>query len=137
MVRLVISLHSVVLQERTKTEIKAKAKVKANIVEEIEDADDLCAMISECNLVGNPKKWFLDTGSTRYICSAKEAFATYTHVNFDENLFMGNTATARIAGTGSNVKNDIRQGVDFEQCTACSYYYEEFSFYYTANYEWV
>ncbi|XP_049390257.1 uncharacterized protein LOC125854718 [Solanum stenotomum] len=35
---------------------KDKDKGKANIVEEMEDADDLCAMISKCNLVGNPKE---------------------------------------------------------------------------------
>ena len=66
----------------------------------MEDADDLCAMISESNLVGNRKEWFLDSGSTRHICSAKEVFATYTPTEYDEDLFMGNTATARIAGTG-------------------------------------
>ncbi|XP_015167796.1 uncharacterized protein [Solanum tuberosum] len=38
-------------------------------------------------------------GSTRHICSAKEAFATYTSAEFNEDLFMGNTTT-RIAGTG-------------------------------------
>ena len=64
------------------------------------DADDLCAMRSECNLVGNPKEWFLDSGATRHICSAKEAFATYTPAEYNEDLFMGNTTIARIAGTG-------------------------------------
>ena len=77
---------------------KGKGKIQANIVEEMEDTDDLCAMISECNLVGNPKEWFLDSGATRHIFSAKKAFATYTPAEYD--LFMGNTATTRIAGTG-------------------------------------
>ena len=44
--------------------------------------------------------WFLDSGATRHICSTKEAFATYTPAEYDEDLFMGNTATAKIAGTG-------------------------------------
>ena len=65
----------------------------------MEDADDLCAMISECNLVENPKEWFLDLGATRHICSTKEPFATYTPAEYNEDLFMGNTATASIAGT--------------------------------------
>ena len=43
---------------------------------------------------------FLDSGATRHICSAKEAFATYTRAEYDEDLFMGNTATSRIAGIG-------------------------------------
>ena len=63
----------------------------------MEDADDLCAMISECNLVENSKVWFLDLVVTRHICSAKEAFATCTPAEYDEDLFMGNTTTARIA----------------------------------------
>ena len=40
------------------------------------------------------------SGAIRHICSAKEAFATYTPDEYNEDLFMGNTATARIAGTG-------------------------------------
>ena len=63
----------------------------------MEDADDLCAMISECNLVGNSKEWFLDSGVTRHICFAKEVFATYTSAEYAKDLFMGNTAIARIA----------------------------------------
>ncbi|KAL3339254.1 hypothetical protein AABB24_028076 [Solanum stoloniferum] len=42
---------------------KDTGKSQANIVEEMKDANDLCAMISECNLVGNPKEWFLDSGA--------------------------------------------------------------------------
>jgi len=67
---------------------KDKGKSQANIVEKMKDVDNLCAMISECNLVGNPKEWFLDSGATRHICSEKEAFATYTPAEFDEDLFM-------------------------------------------------
>ena len=66
----------------------------------MEDVDDLCAKILECNLVGNPKEWFLDSGATRHICSAKKAFGMYTPAEYDEDLFMGNTVTTRIAGTG-------------------------------------
>ncbi|XP_069143283.1 uncharacterized protein [Solanum lycopersicum] len=76
---------------------KGKGKSQANIVEKMEDADDLCAMISECNLVGNSKEWFLDSCATRRICSAKAAFATYAPAEYNEDLFMGNTTTARIA----------------------------------------
>ncbi|XP_069145526.1 uncharacterized protein [Solanum lycopersicum] len=39
---------------------KGKGKNQENIVERMEYADDLCAMISKCNLVENPKEWFLD-----------------------------------------------------------------------------
>ncbi|XP_069150843.1 uncharacterized protein [Solanum lycopersicum] len=79
---------------------KGKGKSQANIVEKMEDADDLCAMILECNLVGNLKECFIDLGATRHICSAKQAFTTYTPGEYNEDLFMENTATTRIAGTG-------------------------------------
>ena len=32
---------------------KGKGKSQANIVEKMKDVDDLCAMISDCNLVGS------------------------------------------------------------------------------------
>ena len=35
---------------------EGKGKCQANIVKKMEDTDDLCAMISKCNLVGNPKE---------------------------------------------------------------------------------
>ena len=60
----------------------------------------MTCVISECNLVGNPKEWFLDSGATRHIYSAKEAFTTYTPAEYNEDLFMENTTTARIAGIG-------------------------------------
>ena len=65
----------------------------------MEDADDLCAIILVCNLVGNPKEQFLDSGVTRHIFSTKEAFSTYTSTKINKNLIMGNTTT-RIARNG-------------------------------------
>ena len=48
-----------------------KKKNEANIVDEItqEVSDiDLCAVVSEVNLVGsNPKEWWLDTGATQHV----------------------------------------------------------------------
>ncbi|XP_060170992.1 uncharacterized protein LOC132601970 [Lycium barbarum] len=67
---------------------KEKNKGQANMVE---DVDDLCAMLSECNLVGNPKEWWLDSGATQHVCAVKEAFTTYTPTGPDEELYMGNT----------------------------------------------
>ncbi|XP_070057601.1 uncharacterized protein [Nicotiana tomentosiformis] len=55
---------------------KDKKKGQDNIVEKNDDIDDLCAMLPECNLVGNPKEWWIDSGSTRHVCVVKEAFLT-------------------------------------------------------------
>ncbi|XP_060178171.1 uncharacterized protein LOC132608115 [Lycium barbarum] len=79
---------------------KDKGKGQANMVEKNDDMDDLCAMLSECNLVGNPKEWWLDSGATRHVCAVKEAFATYAPAGSEEELFMGNTATAKVEGYG-------------------------------------
>ena len=39
---------------------------------------NLCAVISEVNLVGsNPKQWWVDTGATRHVCSERNMFTTY------------------------------------------------------------
>ncbi|XP_060182875.1 uncharacterized protein LOC132612805 [Lycium barbarum] len=79
---------------------KDKGKGQANVVEKNDDMNDLCAMLSECNLVGNPKEWWLDSGATRHVCAVKEAFATYAPARPEEELFMGNTAIAKIEGYG-------------------------------------
>ncbi|XP_075092618.1 uncharacterized protein LOC142172853 [Nicotiana tabacum] len=71
---------------------KDKKKGQANMVEKHDDVNDLCAMLSECNLVGNPKEWWIDSGATRHVCAVKEAFATYTPVGPDETISMGNAA---------------------------------------------
>ncbi|XP_070050118.1 uncharacterized protein [Nicotiana tomentosiformis] len=79
---------------------KDKKKGQANIVEKNDDIDDLCAMLSECNLVGNPKEWWIYYGATRHVCAVKEAFATYSTVGPKEELSMENTATTKIEGYG-------------------------------------
>ncbi|XP_070017891.1 uncharacterized protein [Nicotiana sylvestris] len=79
---------------------KDKKKGHANIVEKNDDIDHLCAMLSEYNLVGNPKEWWIDYGATRHVCAVKETFATYSTAGPEEELFMGNTATTKIEGYG-------------------------------------
>ncbi|XP_070022060.1 uncharacterized protein [Nicotiana sylvestris] len=77
-----------------------KKKGQANMVEKHEDVDDLCAMLFECNLVGNTKEWWIDSGATHHVCAIREAFATYAPVGPEETLSMGIAATAKIEGYG-------------------------------------
>lgn len=49
--------------------------------------DDLCAMILECNLIGDQKKWFLTLMSLRHVWSIKETFASYAPIRPDKELF--------------------------------------------------
>ena len=56
---------------------KKRQKMQANVVEKISNGVDdinLIAVISECNMVGNPKEWWIDTGATRHICANRSMF---------------------------------------------------------------
>ncbi|XP_070036035.1 uncharacterized protein [Nicotiana tomentosiformis] len=79
---------------------KDKKKVKANIVEKNDNIDDLCVMLSEYNLVENSNECWIDSGATRHVCVAKEAFVTYSTARPEENIFIGNTITTKIEGYG-------------------------------------
>ena len=74
-----------------------KKKDQANLNE---DMDFLCAMLSECNLVGNPKEWWMDSGATRHVCSNRELFSSYIVAGQGETICMANSATTKIEGTG-------------------------------------
>ncbi|XP_019242644.1 PREDICTED: uncharacterized protein LOC109222783, partial [Nicotiana attenuata] len=38
----------------------------------------------ECNLVGNPREWWIDLGATRHVCANKELFTSYAPAGPDE-----------------------------------------------------
>lgn len=61
---------------------------------------NLSAIILECNLIGNSKEWFVDSGATRHICANKWIFSNYKPATQEEQLFMGNSSTSRIEGKG-------------------------------------
>ncbi|XP_019238857.1 PREDICTED: uncharacterized protein LOC109218918 [Nicotiana attenuata] len=52
-----------------RTSKKDKKKRQANMIEKNDEIDDLCAMFSECSLVGNPREWWIDSGETRHVCA--------------------------------------------------------------------
>lgn len=85
-----------------------------------EDIDDLCAMLYECNLVGNPKEWWIDSGNTHHVYAVREAFSTYAPGGPEETLSMKNTVTAKIEGHGKIFLKMTYGGHDFEQCPSCS-----------------
>ena len=58
------------------------------------------AVVSEVNLMGNTKAWWVDTGATRHICSDKKMFSSYEAINDGEQLFMGNSSTSKVEGKG-------------------------------------
>ena len=82
---------------------KKRQKTQANVVEKISNGVDdinLIAMIFECNMAGNPKEWWIDTGEIRHICANRSMFSSYTTVGGDEKLYMGNSSTSKVEGVG-------------------------------------
>ncbi|KAF3632210.1 hypothetical protein FXO37_27606 [Capsicum annuum] len=60
------------------------------------ECDDLCAMLSECNLVGNPREWWMDFGATRHVCANKELFSSFALAQVEEMIYLANSATAKL-----------------------------------------
>nr|GEW74518.1 hypothetical protein [Tanacetum cinerariifolium] len=70
-------------------------------VDMIAMVSDVCAMISEVNLVGtNHGGWWIDTRATRHVCADKSMFYSFRAVDNGHKLYMGNSATADIKGEG-------------------------------------
>ncbi|XP_047264212.1 uncharacterized protein LOC124896643 [Capsicum annuum] len=75
-------------------------KDQANAAESKKKVDDLCAMLSEYNMVENPCEWQMDFGAYRHVCTNKELFAAFAPAQGGEKIYMANSATAKVEGTG-------------------------------------
>ncbi|GJT59508.1 retrovirus-related pol polyprotein from transposon TNT 1-94 [Tanacetum coccineum] len=81
-----------------------QANIVNNDVDMIAMVSDVCAMISEVNLVGtNHGGWWIDTGATRHVCADKSMFHSFRAVDNGQKLYMGNSATDDIKGEGDVV----------------------------------
>ncbi|KAA0048117.1 hypothetical protein E5676_scaffold546G00690 [Cucumis melo var. makuwa] len=93
------------IQDCRKPKNFQKKHAQAHIikVDEVSDgvADiDLCAVILECNMMGNSKEWWVDTGATHHICANKNLFTLYVSISNGEQLFMGSSSTSKVKGQG-------------------------------------
>ncbi|XP_028115904.1 uncharacterized protein LOC114313691 [Camellia sinensis] len=97
---------------RSKRKGKGKSSMKpaqANVteVEKISNGVydiNLSVVVSEVNLVENLKEWWVDAGVTCHICADKKMFSSYSVVDKGEQLFTGNSLTAKVDG---NSEDDI------------------------------
>ncbi|PHT55139.1 hypothetical protein CQW23_03625 [Capsicum baccatum] len=80
--------------------ISPRIVVPLRKVEPNKECDDLCVMFSEYNLMGNPRKWWMDPGATRHVCANKELFSSFAPAQVEEMIYMANSATAKVEGTG-------------------------------------
>ncbi|GJU90938.1 retrovirus-related pol polyprotein from transposon TNT 1-94 [Tanacetum coccineum] len=81
---------------------------QANMVNDDVDmiamVSDVCAMISEVNLVGtNHGDWWIDNGATRHVCTDKSMFHSFRAVDNGQKLYIDNSATVDIKGEGDVV----------------------------------
>ena len=58
------------------------------------------SLVSKMKLVNNITDWVVDTGATRHICFSKELFLNYEEVIDEENVYLGDSGTARVARRG-------------------------------------
>ncbi|XP_055814656.1 uncharacterized protein LOC129884372 [Solanum dulcamara] len=79
---------------------KEKKKGQANMVDTNRDVESLFSMLTECNLAGNLKKWWLDSGSTSPVCAVQEIFAIYSSAALDETIYMKNSTMTKVEGYG-------------------------------------
>ncbi|PHT44480.1 hypothetical protein CQW23_13638 [Capsicum baccatum] len=79
---------------------KDKKKDQANMLESNKECNDLCAMFSECNLMGNPREWWMDSGATCHVCSNKEFVSSFALAQVEKMIYMTNSSTAKVEGTG-------------------------------------
>ncbi|KFK39586.1 hypothetical protein AALP_AA3G263600 [Arabis alpina] len=88
---------------RSKKANQNNAKFEANLTSTIIDAD-MCAVVTKANVAeSHPKTWWFDTAATRNICMDREMFSTYKKNKGNEKLYMGYSATSKIAGYGKVV----------------------------------
>ncbi|KAK9993145.1 hypothetical protein SO802_022848 [Lithocarpus litseifolius] len=70
---------------------------------ELDDIQEgLCPRITcfGMKLVNNITDWVVNIGATRHICFSKELFLNYEEVIDEENVYLGDSGTARVAGKG-------------------------------------
>ncbi|PHU00484.1 hypothetical protein BC332_30271 [Capsicum chinense] len=75
---------------------KGKKKDQSNMLEFNKEYDDLCAMLSEYNLVGNPHEWWMDSGATLHVCANKELFSLFAPAQVEEMIYMVNSAMDKV-----------------------------------------
>ncbi|PHU09350.1 Aquaporin TIP4-2 [Capsicum chinense] len=61
---------------------------------------DCRAPKKECNLVRNPREWWMDSGATRHVCANKELFSSFTSSQVEDMIYMTSFTTAKVEGTG-------------------------------------
>ena len=59
---------------------------------------NLSTVVMECNLVGNTKERWVDTGATKHVCTNRWMFSSHTPTKQDEQLYMGNSSTLKVEG---------------------------------------
>ncbi|XP_024196218.1 uncharacterized protein LOC112199430 [Rosa chinensis] len=65
-----------------------------------ETENQFIGVVYAANLVTNSTDWWIDTGASMHVCSAREIFTSYQPIKEGEPLFMGNATTTKVEGKG-------------------------------------
>ncbi|XP_077239812.1 uncharacterized protein LOC143880724 [Tasmannia lanceolata] len=68
---------------------------QANVTEK-----PLVSMITEVNVIGGSDGWSADTRAFRHVCYDKSWFKTYTLIDVDKKVLMGDSHTTKVLGIG-------------------------------------
>jgi len=82
---------------------------KGNVPQANNVEEPLVAMISEINIVGDSKGWWVDSGATRHVCYDKDWFKGYTPYEKPRDIMLGDSHTTQILGEG-NVELNFTSG---------------------------
>ena len=80
---------------------KAPKKEEKKEAHNVNQVDDLVAMLFQVTFPSNSSHWWLDTGATCYVCSNKDLFSTYIATR--ENMLMADCFTTVVLRTGTMV----------------------------------
>ena len=73
---------------------RSRPAAQVNLIE-----DELVAMISEMNVIGGSKGWWLETSASHHVCHNLSLFRKYNDVN-DKNILMKDHYTTKLADIG-------------------------------------
>lgn len=60
----------------------------------------IATVVTETNLVGDPKKCVMDTGTSRHFCANRNLFKEFEEIPKGEQVFMGNSSVGQEIGRG-------------------------------------
>lgn len=69
------------------------------MTESKEEMNHLGVILSKCNMVGNPREWWMNFDALRHVFASKTLFVSYAPTQSDKKIFKSDSAIGKIEGT--------------------------------------